>query len=390
MSTIKHLLCLLPCIVLLSGCHQYGILVKRESEMNCPTDIRKTVPWCAGEDAIFSCPCGPNEQFHGHKPTCWRLWQTSGEEWRDMHCQPLETRTEVEVPESISTEYIPLPIVDSVDESEGSEEDPELAKPEAEDSSSDEEQPSSDEESLPKPDEDTPQPLKTPREETSYQDFPKLPWEEEGNRLSDSPVINSLHQQIQAGNQKEIFTDLEDNTLLTNPSQQVIFREEAEPLKPLPPVEQTTQSAQLPNVPIHKAMPMQVLPSEFLVGDRVLESRSKDPVKNATKEDISVRLVPTEVKDSLVTEQPVGNQKALAEKMPVDSSLKKGPETVRKTEALKPPLTAQPAQKTTGSLPARNSTARKTRRKIPLRFQADKTPLGNSKKTRNPASMFVR
>ena len=217
MSTIKYLLCLLPCIVLLSGCHQYGILVKRESEMNCPTDIRKTVPWCAGEDAIFSCPCGPNEQFHGHKPTCWRLWQTSGEEWRDMHCQPLERRTEVEVPESISTEYIPLPIVDSVDESEGSEEEPELAKPEAEDSSSDDDPSSSDDNSLPEPSESTTNPLEPPTDETSYQEFPRLPWEQEANAFSGTPVTNALHQLLQPSKQEEISTGSEENILLTNP-----------------------------------------------------------------------------------------------------------------------------------------------------------------------------
>lgn len=88
----KCLLWLPLCLLLFAGCRNYGLLVKRESELNCPTDIRKTVPWCAGEDAIFCCPCGPNEQFHGHKPTCWRLWQTSGAEWRDLHCEPLCTQ----------------------------------------------------------------------------------------------------------------------------------------------------------------------------------------------------------------------------------------------------------------------------------------------------------
>ena len=48
------------------------------------------VPWCAGEDAVFHCPCGPNEAFYGYKPTCWGVWPTSGAEWRDIHCGPLK------------------------------------------------------------------------------------------------------------------------------------------------------------------------------------------------------------------------------------------------------------------------------------------------------------
>jgi len=107
----KKKIYLLGCIVLLSGCHQhYGVLVKRESEQNCPTDIRQTVPWCAGEDAIFRCPCGPNEQFHGHKPTCWRPWQSSGAQWRDLHCEPLGATCETGLPESFSGEQVPQPI----------------------------------------------------------------------------------------------------------------------------------------------------------------------------------------------------------------------------------------------------------------------------------------
>lgn len=46
------------------------------------------MPWCAGEDAIFVCPCGPNGNFYGHRPTCWRDWPTSAAAWRDMSCGP--------------------------------------------------------------------------------------------------------------------------------------------------------------------------------------------------------------------------------------------------------------------------------------------------------------
>lgn len=70
----------------MSGCHSFGPLVKRDSEENCPTDIRKTVPWCAGEDAIFQCPCGPSEDYYGHKPTCWRTWPGPTTVWRDSYC----------------------------------------------------------------------------------------------------------------------------------------------------------------------------------------------------------------------------------------------------------------------------------------------------------------
>ena len=69
-----------------AGCKSQGVLAKREAEKCCPTDIRKTVPWCAGEDALFKCPCEPNAAFYGYKPTCWRTWPASGATWRDLHC----------------------------------------------------------------------------------------------------------------------------------------------------------------------------------------------------------------------------------------------------------------------------------------------------------------
>jgi hypothetical protein len=73
--------------VLTSGCN-YCCWGKRRSEKNCPTDIRQTHVWCFGEDAIFHYPCGPNEEFYGYQPTCWREWPTSGAAWRDIHCPP--------------------------------------------------------------------------------------------------------------------------------------------------------------------------------------------------------------------------------------------------------------------------------------------------------------
>lgn len=70
------------------GCSPCGCLVKRQSELSCPTDIRQTVPWCVGEDAIFHCPCGPNQSFYGYKPTCWGVWPAPAAEWRDERCGP--------------------------------------------------------------------------------------------------------------------------------------------------------------------------------------------------------------------------------------------------------------------------------------------------------------
>ena len=76
-------------LAILSGCQHFGYVAKRESELNCPTDIRQTIPWCAGEDAIFHCPCGPSSDFHGYKPTCWGVWPAPGAQWRDAFCGPL-------------------------------------------------------------------------------------------------------------------------------------------------------------------------------------------------------------------------------------------------------------------------------------------------------------
>lgn len=79
---------LVVCMLSLCGCRPCGWLIKRESETDCPTDIRQTVPWCVGEDAIFHCPCGPDENYYGYKPTCWGVWPASGAEWRDSRCGP--------------------------------------------------------------------------------------------------------------------------------------------------------------------------------------------------------------------------------------------------------------------------------------------------------------
>ena len=88
MALRPQIMLMLALVLLLVGCRPCGVLVKRESEMSCPTDIRQTVPWCAGEDAIFHCPCGPEASFYGYKPTCWSAWPASGAQWRDQGCGP--------------------------------------------------------------------------------------------------------------------------------------------------------------------------------------------------------------------------------------------------------------------------------------------------------------
>ena len=74
-------------LVITSGCN-LCLCGKRAGEQHCPTDVRKGHFWCFGEDAVFHGPCGPDEEFYGHEPTCWREWPASGSDWRDAHCGP--------------------------------------------------------------------------------------------------------------------------------------------------------------------------------------------------------------------------------------------------------------------------------------------------------------
>lgn len=94
------------------GCKQTGFLAKRESEKCCPTDIRKTVPWCAGEDAIFHGPCEPSANFYGYKPTCWGIWPTSGAAWRDSHCGNLHHEAVITDLKNQNRELISLPTLE--------------------------------------------------------------------------------------------------------------------------------------------------------------------------------------------------------------------------------------------------------------------------------------
>ena len=63
-----------------------GVITKRAEERCCPTDIRQVHRWVWGEDALFDHPTGPDENYHGHRPTCWTPWQASAPQWRDDFC----------------------------------------------------------------------------------------------------------------------------------------------------------------------------------------------------------------------------------------------------------------------------------------------------------------
>jgi hypothetical protein len=84
---MRHLvtISLVLCLSAAGGC-RYCCWGKRASEKSCPTDVRQTHFWCFGEDAIFHHPCGPDAEFYGHRPTCWREWPMSGADWRDTYC----------------------------------------------------------------------------------------------------------------------------------------------------------------------------------------------------------------------------------------------------------------------------------------------------------------
>jgi len=188
----KYYLSLICCVAIFSGCQPHGMFVKRESEMNCPTDIRKTVPWCAGEDAIFCCPCGPNEQFHGHKPTCWRPWQSSGAEWRDFHCQPISLPLpETGMPGSFPVEQVTPPI-EVLSPTEVA---PDIQLPDSEERepSSSDFPPTAGEESLPDP-EETPQQLEIPSDTTSSRIRTQLPLEQ---KTSEQPLTSYFYQENQ-------------------------------------------------------------------------------------------------------------------------------------------------------------------------------------------------
>jgi hypothetical protein len=67
----KWLLLALLSLAEASGC--FCQAVPLPGECHCPTDARRLYCTC-GEEAVRRCPCGPDSQFYGLKPTCWREW----------------------------------------------------------------------------------------------------------------------------------------------------------------------------------------------------------------------------------------------------------------------------------------------------------------------------
>jgi hypothetical protein len=73
----RALLLTLPLACVLAGCCCQAIPCLPD-ERHCPTDARRLY-WTFGEEAVRRCPCGPDREFYGLKPTQWRSWP---EGWR--------------------------------------------------------------------------------------------------------------------------------------------------------------------------------------------------------------------------------------------------------------------------------------------------------------------
>jgi hypothetical protein len=54
-----------------SGCCCQAVPLPAENQ--CPTDARALYLAC-GEEAVRRCPCGPDRDYYGLKPTSWRSW----------------------------------------------------------------------------------------------------------------------------------------------------------------------------------------------------------------------------------------------------------------------------------------------------------------------------
>lgn len=68
------------------GVASVGCQLNRSEEQCCPTDARRLVYSCAGQEAVRQGPCGPNEAFYGHHPTCWGSWPNGWEVYQADHC----------------------------------------------------------------------------------------------------------------------------------------------------------------------------------------------------------------------------------------------------------------------------------------------------------------
>jgi hypothetical protein len=77
LTSAKALLLALPLACVLAGCCCHAVPCLPD-ERNCPTDARRLY-WTFGEEAVRRCPCGPDREFYGLKPTQWRSWP---EGWR--------------------------------------------------------------------------------------------------------------------------------------------------------------------------------------------------------------------------------------------------------------------------------------------------------------------
>lgn len=55
-------------------------------EQCCPTDARRIAYSCAGQEAVRMGPCGPNEAYYGHHPTCWGSWPEGWEQYKGDYC----------------------------------------------------------------------------------------------------------------------------------------------------------------------------------------------------------------------------------------------------------------------------------------------------------------
>ena len=92
MLAIRYV-CVALCLGTLAGCHS-AYPGRRSAQPCCPQDLHGKAAWWCGHDAQFLQPCGPSAEYFGYKPTCWGVWPTSAEEWRDNQCGLVEGECE--------------------------------------------------------------------------------------------------------------------------------------------------------------------------------------------------------------------------------------------------------------------------------------------------------
>src|SRR3954467_14148572 len=77
----KWLTLALLSLATVSGCCCQAVPLPGENQ--CPTDARRLYCTC-GEEAVRRGPLGPDREFYGLKPTCWREWP---EGWQCNGCE---------------------------------------------------------------------------------------------------------------------------------------------------------------------------------------------------------------------------------------------------------------------------------------------------------------